>query len=122
MLGIDRVTPNLAAGPCLFFDLAFIDWDLSLVFAILWPAVWGALFIKRGRKLAVRAGIASFSHFLADWAMHNCEPRAVPALARALRPRAVGAARSRLLAHRGSIRCGPRRVCVASVRRGVSLL
>jgi membrane-bound metal-dependent hydrolase YbcI (DUF457 family) len=70
VLGWDRVTPNPAAGPYLFFDLTFIDWDHSLVAALLWSAVWGALFIKDKRAAAL-ASAAAFSHFLADWPMHN---------------------------------------------------
>ncbi|RYG57786.1 hypothetical protein EON80_27855 [bacterium] len=70
VLGFNTVTPNLAAGPYLFFDLTFIDWDHSLVAALFWSVVWGLLFIK-DKRVALMAGIASFSHFIADWPMHN---------------------------------------------------
>lgn len=70
VLGFNTVTPNLAAGPYLFFDLTFIDWDHSLVAALLWSAVWGLLFIK-DKRVALMAFIAAFSHFVADWPMHN---------------------------------------------------
>ncbi len=70
--GWDRVTPNLQAGPYLFFDLTFIDWDHSLVAALLWSLVWALLFIRH-KPVAVMAFIACFSHFLADWPMHNAD-------------------------------------------------
>lgn len=70
VLGWDRVTPNLLAGPYLFFDLTFIDWDHSLLAALFWSALWGALFL-RDRRVAAVAFIAAFSHFVADWPMHN---------------------------------------------------
>lgn len=70
VLGLNTVTPNLRAGPYLFFDLTFIDWDHSLAAALLWSLVWAALFLK-DRRVAALAFIACFSHFVADWPMHN---------------------------------------------------
>ncbi len=70
VLGWNQVTPNLQALPYLYFDLTFIDWDHSLLAAIFWSIVWAALFIKH-KRVALIAAIASFSHFLADWPMHN---------------------------------------------------
>lgn len=70
MLGVDRVTPDPAAGPTLFFDLDFIDWDHSLLMAAVLSLAWGALFLKRPR-VAWLAAAASFSHFLADLPLHN---------------------------------------------------
>jgi hypothetical protein len=70
ILGWNVVTPNLHAGPYLFFDLTFIDWDHSLVAALFWSVVWGLLFIK-DKRVALIAFIACFSHFVADWPMHN---------------------------------------------------
>jgi len=70
MAGINRVTPNLESGPYLFFDLTFIDWDHSLVMAVFWSLVWGALFLK-DRRVAYVAVLAALSHFVADWPMHN---------------------------------------------------
>ncbi|PTL83614.1 hypothetical protein [Vitiosangium sp. GDMCC 1.1324] len=69
-LGWDRVTPNLRAEPYVFFDLTFIDWDHSLVAALFWSAVWGAMFLKDKRVAAV-AFFAAISHFVSDWLMHN---------------------------------------------------
>jgi hypothetical protein len=69
--GIDRVTANPAAGPYLFFDLTFVDWDHSLAAAVIWSVVWGALFFKQGRGVALWGALAAFSHFIADWPMHN---------------------------------------------------
>lgn len=70
--GFNTVTPNLQAGPYLFFDLTFIDWDHSLLAALLWSAVWGLLFIKN-KHVAALAFVAAFSHFVADWPMHNAD-------------------------------------------------
>lgn len=70
--GFNTVTANLLAGPYLFFDLTFIDWDHSLLMAVFWSLVWGALFIK-DKRVAVVATAAAFSHFLADWPMHNSD-------------------------------------------------
>ena len=72
MLGINTVTPNLKSGPYLFFDLTFIDWDHSLLAAVFWSLLWGALFMKH-KPVAVVAALAAFSHFLADWPMHNAD-------------------------------------------------
>ncbi|MCA0177760.1 MAG: hypothetical protein LCH73_15990 [Proteobacteria bacterium] len=70
VLGWNLVTPNLNAGPYLFFDLTFIDWDHSLAAALLWSLVWGALFI-RDKRGALLAFVAAFSHIVADWPLHN---------------------------------------------------
>ncbi|CAN7161300.1 MULTISPECIES: hypothetical protein [unclassified Variovorax] len=70
VLGWDRVTPNPLAGPYLFFDLTFIDWDHSLLAALFWSAMWGALFL-RDRRVATLAFVAALSHFLADLPVHN---------------------------------------------------
>lgn len=72
ILGWNHVTPNLLAGPYLFFDLTFIDWDHSLAAALLWSCVWGAFFLN-DKRVAAFAFLACFSHFLADWPMHNAD-------------------------------------------------
>ena len=72
MLGLNHVTPNLQAGPYLFFDLTFIDWDHSLVMAVILSIVW-ALFFMKDKRVAFIAGFACFSHWLADWPMHNMD-------------------------------------------------
>ncbi|KTC38832.1 hypothetical protein AO269_26310 [Pseudomonas putida] len=72
LLGFNTVTPNLASGPYLFFDLTFIDWDHSLLAALFWSVIWGLLFIKH-RAVAAVAALAGFSHFIADWPMHNSD-------------------------------------------------
>jgi hypothetical protein len=69
--GADRVKPDLASGPYLFFDLVFIDWDHSLLMALLLSAAWGLLFFARDRQVGALAAAAAFSHFLADWPVHN---------------------------------------------------
>jgi hypothetical protein len=68
--GVDRVTPDLNSGPYLFFDLTFIDWDHSLLMAILLSVLWAGLF-WRDKRTAWIAALAGFSHFLADWPLHN---------------------------------------------------
>jgi len=70
MLGADTVRADLSAGPYLFFDLTFIDWDHSLLMAVLLSLLWALLFVK-DRGLAWVAGLAAFSHFIADWPVHN---------------------------------------------------
>lgn len=70
--GLNKVTANLDALPYLFFDLTFIDWDHSLLMALFWSIVWGAVFI-RNKSIAAIAVLACFSHFLADWPMHNSD-------------------------------------------------
>ena len=72
MLGINHVTPNLESGPYLFFDLTFIDWDHSLLMAIVLSVLWATFFLKN-KKVAFIAGVACFSHWLADWPMHNMD-------------------------------------------------
>ncbi len=70
LLGVDHVRADLAAGPYLFFDLSFVDWDHSLLMAALWSLAWGAMFLKDQRVAGV-ATLAAFSHFLADFPVHN---------------------------------------------------
>jgi len=70
VLGWDRVHADLAAGPYLFFDLSFIDWDHSLLMAFVWSLAWAALFLK-DKRVALLAAVAGFSHFLADFPVHN---------------------------------------------------
>jgi len=70
VFGWDHVRADLGAGPYLFFDLSFIDWDHSLLMAAVWSLAWGALFC-RNRRLALLATLAAFSHFLADFPVHN---------------------------------------------------
>lgn len=55
MLGLNHVTPNLQAGPYLFFDLTFIDWDHSLVMAVILSIVW-ALFLGKTNVLRSSQG------------------------------------------------------------------
>ena len=70
VLGFDRVAADPQAGPYLFFDLRFIDWDHSLASAVLLSLLWGAFFLRDARVAAI-AGAACFSHFVADWPVHN---------------------------------------------------
>lgn len=72
MLGLNHVTANLNSGPYLYFDLTFIDWDHSLLMAVILSVVWGLFFIK-DQKVAFFAGLSCFSHWLSDWPMHNLD-------------------------------------------------
>jgi membrane-bound metal-dependent hydrolase YbcI (DUF457 family) len=67
-LGIERMTktPGEAAG----IRLDFIDWSHSLAMALVWTALYAALFFRRGRVVVVWCAIAVFSHFVLDFFMH----------------------------------------------------
>ena len=71
-IGIEKVTPNLEALPYLYFDLTFIDWDHSLLMAIVWSLVWGAFFFKE-KRIAMIAALSCFLHFIVDIPMHNAD-------------------------------------------------
>jgi membrane-bound metal-dependent hydrolase YbcI (DUF457 family) len=66
LLKIERVDPNRAAGPYLFFDLTMIDYTHSLVTALFWSVLWAALFARSGRATVAAAFVAAFSHWLSD--------------------------------------------------------
>lgn len=70
VIGINQVHPNIDTGPYIFFDLTFVDWDHSLVMALVLSVAWGALF-QRDRRTALLAGLAVFSHFVTDVPVHN---------------------------------------------------
>lgn len=70
--GVSQAVPNLASGPYLFFDLTFIDWDHSFLMALVWSLAWAGVFWKRP-GLALAAGCAVLSHFVADLPMHNMD-------------------------------------------------
>lgn len=70
LVGIDHIQANLAAGPYVFFDLSFVDWDHSLLMAALISVLWALLF-RKDKTTAWVAGLAVFSHFLGDWPVHN---------------------------------------------------
>ena len=76
-IGIEKVTPNLQALPYLYFDLTFIDWDHSLLMAIIWSLIWGAFFLKDQRNAWV-AALSCFLHFVADLPMHNADMALYP--------------------------------------------
>lgn len=69
MLGIERVTmiPHIGQG----FSLDFIDWSHSFLMSVVWSLVYGALFWRRGRAVALLLAFAVFSHFLLDLPMHE---------------------------------------------------
>lgn len=71
--GITLVRANPSAGPYLFYDLVFIDWDHSLYAAAFWSLVCVPLCLVAGygRRAAWATAAVCFSHWLADWPMHN---------------------------------------------------
>ena len=71
-VGIEKVTPNLEALPYLYFDLTFIDWDHSLLMAVIWSCIWGSFFLK-DKRIAVVAALSCFLHFIVDIPMHNAD-------------------------------------------------
>lgn len=76
MGGFDKVTANLKALPYLFFDLTFIDWDHSLLMAILWSLLFGVicwLIYKKNKKIGIVSALVAFLHFVADLPMHNAD-------------------------------------------------
>ncbi len=68
LLGIERITPTPGHPPG--FSLDYIDWSHSLAMALIWSAMYAALFMKRGRVVALALAFAVFSHFLLDLLMH----------------------------------------------------
>lgn len=68
LVGVEHasVTPGLSPG----FSLDFIDWSHSLAMAVVWSILYGALFVRTGRTIALVMGAAVFSHFLLDLPMH----------------------------------------------------
>ena len=69
--GVDRISPDLQAGPYLYFRLEHIDWDHSLLMAALLSCGWGLLWLRRGALVCAVATCAVASHFLLDWVVHN---------------------------------------------------
>lgn len=78
MAGANQVEPNLDAGPYLFFDLVFIDWDHSLLMALIWSSIWGLIFLRNGRATAALAFGAAISHWLTDLPLHNADLAVYP--------------------------------------------
>jgi hypothetical protein len=68
LLGIERVTVTPETSPG--FSLDYIDWSHSLLMAVVWSVLFGALFLGRGRAVAAVLAMAVFSHFLLDLPMH----------------------------------------------------
>jgi membrane-bound metal-dependent hydrolase YbcI (DUF457 family) len=71
LTGMDRVTlaPETPVG--LIFDS--IDWSHSLLTTLVWSVLYGALFLGSGKRVAVVAGIAVFSHYPLDLIMHPAD-------------------------------------------------
>jgi hypothetical protein len=71
LLGLERVTltPGVAPG----FSLDYIDWSHSLLMSLVWAALFGVLFLRRGTTVALAAAVAVFSHFVLDLFMHPAD-------------------------------------------------
>ncbi|EJT52175.1 hypothetical protein A1Q1_06281 [Trichosporon asahii var. asahii CBS 2479] len=71
--GVTQVRANANAGPYLFYDLIFIDWDHSLSAAAFWSLVCLPLCLAAGyeQRTALATAAVCLSHWLADWPMHN---------------------------------------------------
>ncbi|MCF7530054.1 hypothetical protein ACOR62_07145 [Neisseria lisongii] len=71
--GADVVRGNPNTLPYLYFDLVFIDWDHSLLMALIWSGLFALLckvFYKSGR-IAWFAFLCSMLHWCADVPVHN---------------------------------------------------
>ena len=68
LLGIERasVTPGISPG----FSLDYIDWSHSLLMSLVWSVLFGLVFWRWGKSVALVMGVAVFSHFLLDLPMH----------------------------------------------------
>jgi membrane-bound metal-dependent hydrolase YbcI (DUF457 family) len=68
LAGIERasLTPGLSPG----FSLDYIDWSHSLLMSVVWAFLYGLLFARLGRTVALAMGVAVFSHFVLDLVMH----------------------------------------------------
>jgi hypothetical protein len=68
LMGWERasVTPGISPG----FSLDHIDWSHSLVMSVIWSALYAALFLRLGARVAGVMGVAAFSHFPLDLPMH----------------------------------------------------
>lgn len=73
IVGVNHVEPNPEAGPYLFFDLIFIDWDHSLLMAVVLSLLWGLIFLRKGWAVAAVAAGAAFSHWILDLPVHNAD-------------------------------------------------
>lgn len=63
------VTPGVSPG----FSLDYIDWSHSLLMSLIWAGLFGAFFLRRGRRVAVVMAVAAFSHFILDLPMHPAD-------------------------------------------------
>ena len=71
LAGIERasLTPEVSPG----FTLDYIDWSHSLLMSLVWSVLFAAMFLRRGRLVAMVMGIAVFSHFILDLPMHPAD-------------------------------------------------
>ena len=68
--GLERISP--APDEPLGLALDYIDWDHSLLMALVWSLAFAvAVGWKNGRGAAVIGGLAVFSHFVGDVLVHN---------------------------------------------------
>jgi hypothetical protein len=76
LAGLERVTVTPGVSPG--FSLDYIDWSHSLLMSCVWAALYGLLFLRSGRIVAIAMGAAVFSHFLLDLPMHPADLALVP--------------------------------------------
>ena len=68
LIGLEQVSVTPGVSPGFFLD--HIDWSHSLAMSIVWSVVFGALFVRWGRRIAAVMVAAAFSHFMLDLPMH----------------------------------------------------
>lgn len=48
-----------------------LDWSHSVAMSLVWSVLFGALFVWRGRTVALAIAVAVFSHFVLDALVHS---------------------------------------------------
>lgn len=79
LMGVNTIKPNPSAGPYLFFDLDFMDFDHSLAAAVVISLIWGLMYRSDEKpNQGSIAALACFSHWICDWPLHNADLAAYP--------------------------------------------
>lgn len=80
LIGVNHVKGNLDAGPYIYFDLVFVDWDHSLLMAAVWSVLFGvgAAQVYKSSPVSpstvgVAAALSSFAHWLGDVPFHAAD-------------------------------------------------
>jgi len=71
LVGLERasLTPGVSPG----FSLDYIDWSHSFLMSVVWSTLFGACFMRLGRRVATVMAVAAFSHFVLDLPMHPAD-------------------------------------------------